>query len=247
LTKTVLKLKGSFPPFLVLFACVFLTVTAFGISRAEAGRERVTSGVSRMCDSTRPRTDVSALTTKTRYIRTKSAFKLTAMHGMDGRNITLGLGGGEIGYETHGKFKVMEQDGEACVSLDQVRVKFYAKPQVHIASNFKRGSCEYNAVLGHEQKHIRTLRRFHKEYAQALKKKLPEIAGKVKPSGVIPASQVEYAQNRMLEQVAAGVEAYLSKAVGVLGRRQGHVDSPSEYRRVFALCDNWNEQIANGN
>lgn len=214
---------------------------------AQAGRrDRVSSQVSHLCDASKPLGSVRALTMKTSYVRTKSAFNLTTMHGAGGRSITLGLGGGEIGYETKAKFKIAEQNGQACVSVHQVRVEFYAKPQIHIASNFERGTCEYNAVLGHEQKHIRTLRRFHKEYAQKLKAKMPQILSRVRPSGKIPASQVEQAQEKILSEISAQVEDFLNKSVKVLGRRQKDIDNPREYKAVAAMCKNWDKKLTSG-
>jgi hypothetical protein len=199
----------------------------------------------RFCQFEKPRVIVKMATTKTRYIRDQSARDLTEMHtGRSGNNIG-GLGGGEIGYKIATKYNIMSQGGKYCVGLEAVKVTFYGKPEVHIASNFKRGSCEYTAVLGHEQIHIRTMRKFMREYAPKFKKEVARIAKSSRRHiGPIREDQVEGAQEELQNQYARQLSAYLGKVLPILGSRQKKVDSPEEYARVFKKCKNWDRKFS---
>jgi hypothetical protein len=199
----------------------------------------------RFCQFEKPRVIVKMATTKTRYVRDQSARDLTEMHtGRSGNNIG-GLGGGEIGYKIATKYNIMSQRGKHCVGLEAVKVTFYGKPEVHIASNFKRGSCEYTAVLGHEQIHIRTMRKFMREYAPKFKKEVARIAKSSRRHiGPIRENQIEEAQADLQNAYVQQLSIYLGKVLPILGQRQKKVDSPEEYDRVFAKCKNWNRKFA---
>lgn len=199
----------------------------------------------RFCQFEEPKYIVKLATTRTRYIRGKSARDLTEMHtGRSGNNIG-GLGGGEIGYKVESQFEVMEHRGQYCVGVKNMKVTFYGKPQVHIASNFKKGSCEYSAVLGHEQKHIRTMRKFLREYAPRFKKEVAKISKTSrKQIGPIRKSQIKDAQEELQDQMIRRLSSYLNKVIPVLSKRQKAVDSPEEYARVFRKCKNWDKKFA---
>ncbi len=168
------------------------------------------------------------------------------MHGSDGKNSTVGgLGGGEIGFETQSKFEIEMLGNQACVKLKSVEVTFFAKPEIHIASNFSRQSCEYGAVLAHEQGHIQILRKFVREYSPKVKQQLVRIAKSVKSSvGPVDKRDIPKVQSQLQQAFMGHIQQYNSAIMPVLSRRQAAHDSPSEYARVAAKCNGWEKRLA---
>ncbi|HOO81559.1 MAG TPA: hypothetical protein PK513_03550 [Alphaproteobacteria bacterium] len=196
------------------------------------------------CKASKPSLSVKTATTRTKYIRTKSSKDLTQLHGGGGSSVG-GLGGGEIGFKTEGKFEITEAGGKACVKLKQLEVTFYAKPEIHIASNFNRSTCEHNAVMAHEKGHIRILRKFVREFSPKVKVFLSKYVYKIDPAiGPIPKSQVNEAQKKIQEQYMSKLEAYQNKIMPILGKRQKAHDSPQEYARVASKCSKWDKKLA---
>ena len=197
------------------------------------------------CKASNPSLGVKTATTRTKYIRTKSAKDLTQMHGGQGSTVG-GLGGGEIGFKVENQYEVTTQGNAACVKLKRVEVTFYAKPEIHIASNFNRGTCEYGAVMGHEKGHIRILRKFVREYSPKVKKEVVKMSRQIDPAiGPIPRSKVAAAQKKMQEQFMQKLEAYNGKIMPVLAKRQKAFDNPTEYKRVASKCRKWDKKLAN--
>ena len=194
------------------------------------------------CNASKPSLSVKTATTRTKYIRTKSSKDLTQLHGGGAGSAVGGLGGGEIGFKTEGKFEITESGEKACVKLKHLEVTFYAKPEIHIASNFNRSTCEHNAVMAHEKGHIRILRKFVREFSPKVKVFLSKYARKIDPAiGPIPKSQVSAAQKKIQEQYMSKLEAYQNKMMPILSKRQKAHDSPQEYARVAARSGtrNW--------
>ena len=198
------------------------------------------------CNASTPKLSVKTATTRTKYIRTKSAKDLTQIHGSHGSTVG-GLGGGEIGFKTETRFEVTSQGGSACVKLKSVDVTFYAKPEIHIANNFARASCEYNAVLAHEQGHIRILRKFVREYSPKVKQELKRIARQIDSAVPTKKSQVNQAQNKIQDGFMAKIGQYQDKIMPVLERRQKAYDSPAEYARVASKCRKWDQKLGSQN
>lgn len=185
---------------------------------------------------------------ETRLYRTKDSESLTAMKNQDGgaarQGIHVnGLGGGRIGLEGQALFVVMRLGAQACIRLKGINAKFFAFPAIHIARNFPKGSCEYDAILEHEKKHINTLQDFHSAYAPRFKAELRRIASEIGARGPFPEQNAKAVQNEMNERINAGIKAFNDSIMPVLETRQDAIDNPSEYARVKAQCTNWDKYV----
>ena len=196
------------------------------------------------CKASTPSLSVKTATTRTKYIRSKSSKDLTQLHGGGANSAIGGLGGGETGFKIENQFEITGKGSKACVKLKRVNVTFYAKPEIHIASNFGRSTCEYAAVMAHEKGHIRILRKFVREYSPKVKKEMARIVRSVNTAAVVPESKIQAAQNKMQKQFMSKLEQYNEKIMPVLAKRQKAFDSPQEYARVDAKCRKWDQKLA---
>lgn len=167
------------------------------------------------------------------------------MHGIAGADTSVGgLGGGEIGFDTETRFEIAESAGQACVNLTEIDVIFYAKPEVHVASNFQKGSCEYNAVIEHEKKHIAVLRDFIREYSPKVKAQIQDIVRQSRIAiGPFKTSRIDAAQQKLQQDFMRKIEAYSAQIIPVLAARQSQIDAPEEYERVQAQCRKWDKNL----
>jgi len=212
---------------------------------ADAQTRRFENAISKLCSNEAPKVTVKLATAPTKYIKTQNAQSLTAMHNT-GRGVTLGLAGGPISITTQGQFQVTSQDEKACVELKTLEVLFWAKPQVMIASNFQKGSCEYREVLAHEQKHIRTLRRFVQKQAPELRKEVHKIVKSSRTQYKVKENKISSAQKEIEQQIFTRLTAFQNKIMPILQNQQTAIDSPEEYARVAAKCENWGKKLSSG-
>lgn len=216
---------------IALYACVICIMAA----NAQAA--------SFNCDTGAPFIQVHPITKSIKYVRDVSSAELTSNHPellKKGHHSIGGTGGGAIGLESDVRYEIKTLGKRGCVRIKSIKGTFIAKPVIHIASDYRRGSCEYNAILEHEKKHIRVMKSFHKKYAPKIKKELRRVALQLQSKGIVPARDVKKRQKEMQSYIQQYVQAYTADIMQELDRKQKAIDTHAEYKRVAAKCTGWN-------
>jgi len=213
---------------------------------AFAQRERTHSRGSgtNLCSTEEPKVIFKLKTAKTKYYKNYSARTINDVHNHDGGGTILGLAGGPIEIAMQGEYEIRTRNNKSCVQLSKIEVVFWAKPVVVIASNFEKGSCEYREVLAHEQKHIRTTRKFIREFAPKMRKEVRKIIDTSRLHTVVSAEKIDQAQDKIQAPIVKRIFAYQDKIMPILRSRQEAIDTPEEYARVAAQCDNWGKKLS---
>lgn len=215
----------------VLFGLAFFCFAAFSPSMAAA----------QTCKRNSTDVTLRAYSTKTRFFRNFSVSDLTLSQGGHGaRGAILGMAGGEMGTRLDIEYHVDAlPNGKLCVNVTEVNAKFYIKPVLFVASDYKKGTCEYREVLKHEKKHIATLRQFHREYTPKYRAELNRIIKSIPVGREMTPYHIEQEQDRIIGYIREKMAAYDAKIGEVLARRQGNIDTPYEYKYVAAQCRKW--------
>lgn len=152
-----------------------------------------------------------------------------------------GTGGGQMGIDMDIDFKqhTNSTGTVSCIGLEKVIVKFIAFPAIMVAEDFRPGTCEYNAVMEHEQKHISTMMNFQTEYAPKLKYAVKQILKKYGQPQVVSSVNVKHQALQIKSDIEAATANYFEKIYQVQRKRQQRVDSAEEYAKVFAKCSGW--------
>ncbi len=144
-----------------------------------------------------------------------------------------GLG---MGFET--EFFVRKSQGAGyCVALAEAKVTVgYRDLTVYISSNYAKGTCEFDAILAHEQEHLQIDQGVLEDYKAKFRALLRRMRrGKkvifVHRKGEARSAYVLYLR-RQFKPLVAEMQA-------VLARRNGAIDTKENYRRVLAQCDDW--------
>jgi hypothetical protein len=222
----------------VLSVVIFFMVTV----SAHAGSLR--------CPYKRPNINFTPTISPVEYVTTVPVSGLTQMHhgahdhaGIAGKQWVGGLGGGKMGLEYKTVYRMATLGEEACLYIQEISGTFYAHPQVHVASNFKRGSCEYRAVLNHESKHIAVFKSAYHQNATKLRSIFRNMAMKYKVTGPIHVSELESAKLRIEREIEDRIRELNDKLMNDLAERQSRIDTPKEYDRVARKCRNWDKKV----
>lgn len=123
-------------------------------------------------------------------------------------------------------------DGE-CLIFSQADVVITNTPVLRIASNYKKGSCEYNVVKTHEEKHVTVMNDFfqvlERDYKEHLQK---QFLGK---------GSVHVSDKKIFREELLGIaQAFIRK----INREQSYihqeeVDHPDKVADERKLCSNW--------
>jgi hypothetical protein len=127
-----------------------------------------------------------------------------------------------------------------CVWVDSVDVSFsYSQMNVYVSSQYPEGSCPYRVILNHENQHVsidqRVLAKYRTRIEWALKKSR-SIPTKAHPLSVVSMNNGKAIIAAKLNQI---VDPILQAYKNEIARENGKLDTPANYRRTQALCNNW--------
>ncbi len=143
-------------------------------------------------------------------------------------------------------FSVKGLDGNYCIELKELKMEFIAKHEIHIANNFKKGSCEYDKILKHEQKHVRATDKFVKRYKSKFSSHMRKALKKLPEIDLIREGEIEQAQQTHIDFLQDEAKAFLEKIRPKLEDVHARIDTPEEYERTARKCGgNWQEQLLN--
>lgn len=127
---------------------------------------------------------------------------------------------------------------KGCASLAEVEATWLQTPTtVDVASQYRPGSCEYSAVLEHENEHVRLNRRAYDLYAPRIEARLRELAASIKPvSTTEPPQRVA---ERIGAQLTAGIKPLTDAATQEMHRSNAAIDTPESYRALAGRCRGW--------
>lgn len=150
-----------------------------------------------------------------------------------------GLMSGEIRVEHKVGFvqEVYEQIGQVCVHFDAITVNMEINPTIYIASEHKAGSCRYNAIYEHEEKHVEADRIVVNKYARRIGEALSFALNKYGSTyGPFPAHRVAESQQRLQAYIDGIVKAEVDAMNAERLVVQQAIDSLEEYERVRRMC-----------
>jgi hypothetical protein len=112
----------------------------------------------------------------------------------------------------------------------------YADFLVYIDRKYRRSSCEYRAILKHENAHVALYKGYLKRYLPYIRKQARAAALGVRPVVVsTPNLGTKYIQ----EQLQRRIRPLIQKLNREADHSNARIDTPKSYRKVQLLCDNW--------
>jgi hypothetical protein len=179
--------------------------------------------------------EVSATTPKARLDHSKSVEQIKAIAG---RNI-LGMHRTQIRPRLDIRPEYYPVEGGYCYWIASVHLEVASEsPYVLIPREYPRDSCNYRAILLHEDKHAVTAKRVIRDFAPNFKRPLTSLAIPKHHSPVF-VEDVSARYNQDVEAIWELLEPSFEEFITHLDREQQKVDSEREYRRVFEQCPSW--------
>ncbi|MCL2439006.1 MAG: hypothetical protein FWD15_00670 [Alphaproteobacteria bacterium] len=106
----------------------------------------------------------------------------------------------------------------------------YSSVKIHVHDKFRRGSCEFYAIVDHEAKHVEAYSRVLRRYAQLFEEELVILQYRLNRNIAEIRREIEKSQN--ISNIHNLMKAELE-------RENAAIDTPAESQRVRALCRNW--------
>ncbi len=160
-----------------------------------------------------------------------------AVHGP--RGPILGLAGGGLDFGWRVGFEWRPQGAAFCFWVRRTVLTIrHPSPDIYVAREYRRGGCNYRAVLAHERRHIQTSRELINRYAPRLRWVLTSLRI---PTGERPllVGSPEAAKSQVEALMKELAEPLFHEMIAALKEAQAKIDSPASYRRLHKKCKRW--------
>jgi hypothetical protein len=114
----------------------------------------------------------------------------------------------------------------------------HPSPDIYIAREYRRGTCPYRTILGHERRHIRISKELIDRYIPRLRWVLTSlrIPTGARPVFVSSAENAKPEISALMKELAEPLFQEMGKA---LRETQAKIDTATNYRRLRKICRNW--------
>ena len=124
-----------------------------------------------------------------------------------------------------------------CAYLSSVEIEFgWEEMNVYIPAEFPEGSCEYRAVLDHENQHVTIIRSSLREFAPGARARVEALLRNARPTFT---RSNNGSADEVLAPVSAQLTALLNEFDTLHSNRSAVIDTPSNYAAVTGMCKNW--------
>ncbi len=124
-----------------------------------------------------------------------------------------------------------------CDALAEAKVTVgYKSITVYITSEYAEGTCEFNAILAHEQEHVQINQDLLKVYKAKFQEGLRRV---LRSKRVIFAHRKAEARSAYIREFERQLKRVVAKMVGDRNRKNGAIDTRDNYQKLLAQCDNW--------
>jgi TPR repeat protein len=166
-----------------------------------------------------------------------AALTQASFHGTGSR--VLGLMIPKFDITTEGRYGIRSHGNAHCFWVAGVSAElFYRSIDIYVAKDYRRNSCNYRAILLHEQQHVNVARENLQRFAPRIRGALTSL-NIPRADAPIKVASPEAAEAEMHRLFAKILEPEYRDMLLDLQRAQAQVDSPVEYRRVRRQCKKW--------
>ena len=149
-----------------------------------------------------------------------------------------GLNRAGVGVETEARMIAQPYDKYGvyyCPYIQKLEIRFYYNSTIFVASDFKKGTCDFDEIMKHEMKHHDINIAVIEETITQFKKDLPEMV-KFLERKYIKKEEVGKKFGQMKLSVRDAFEIYADIIVKEMTKRNDLLDTPEEYEKVGAAC-----------
>jgi hypothetical protein len=188
---------------------------------------------------------VTTPTVTTRYFHDRTTAQIQAMwrsksHGAGRHNPGLTVFEHQVGSGFQVVGESLRGGKGFCLWAEKVEIDFAIKKMdVYVSRQYAFGSCQYKAILDHENTHVAINRRVHQKYRMMLQQALR--ADKTLPleGNPIQAASVAEGQKVVSRKLEALVQPIVRAMEAELRAENAKIDTPDSYRKLSGRCQEW--------
>ena len=124
-----------------------------------------------------------------------------------------------------------------CGQLSKINARLgYGKLKIFIARKYRPGSCHYQSILEHENRHVAVFRKTLIKYAPRVERRLERAANTL---GTVIASSADRTASILQKKLQRELKPLFREMDREMDFRNSKLDSPQNYQKEQARCSQW--------
>jgi hypothetical protein len=145
-------------------------------------------------------------------------------------------------YEVSSQYEMAERsraNGPLKIWAKSIHINFFTtRMDVYVTSQYPVGSCQYQAVLDHENTHVAINQRIFQKYHKLLAGELRRITVPTQAHPMIVTNEAE-GEAFLDSKIKPLLARFQERFAGEVRRENAKIDTPASYARVQSKCKNW--------
>ena len=158
--------------------------------------------------------------------------------GLPGNWFPLGLTLAQIGIRPSATFVIRTlRSGRICAFPQSITVEIgYPEFTIWVDRRYRRGTCEYQAILDHEQDHIRIYREQLRLFIDGFRQKIASVIRQQRPAF---ATSADIAVDQVKNQLFGRILPLRGELQRIADQANSAIDTAASYQAIQDLCRNW--------
>ena len=233
-----LPMHAVFQTFRSLVSCLVSLLGFAALAAHAEGTQRGPDAFAALCETRLPPVEIRVLTEQELppLDLTRSAAELAVLRKqpLKAGEVVVGLTQVRQRYDMRWSYQgLRERNGARSCIRSRIEVKLILNQQVYVATEFPAGTCGYDEVLAHEQRHVAANLAQLEKTARFVEDSLREQEGGAAPWMGEPAALRE----TVLERARVSWMAQLEANFHQVDREHAIIDSVEESQRYRQLCN----------
>lgn len=125
----------------------------------------------------------------------------------------------------------------ACIRLKTIEIEFKLDDlRVYLNNEYKAGSCPYQAILDHENYHVRVAQEALEFYAPDFQEQVGVLIENIPPVYIESQEQTEHYGNSIITYLVKNLQPLISFLNKKVIEKNNEIDTPESYQATLALC-----------
>jgi len=125
-------------------------------------------------------------------------------------------------------------DGSRCMGINKIKLRYgFDSMKVYVASKYQKKSCKYDAILKHENTHVKInadiLGKFSKSFTNTMKDQIRKIEFKRGRNSL-------KIKERIKKEISVSLKRQSQLFQKMLEKEHAKIDTSESYRKVHASC-----------
>ncbi len=219
----------------LICSAYFLGVARAPVPQAQAGQ--TCPGAPQELEGYRVSVRIDTPPPKVNHSLNRAELSSMAFHGITDSILGLHVHGTKVEYKA--KYEAEQEKEGYCFWITTIDVLLrYDAPDIYVAKEYRRNSCNYRAVLEHEKRHEKIAQQVMKRYIPRFQSVFTSLLIPKRKSAIFVSSR-EDGKRKVSPLLKKVIRPVYKELEGALAREQAAADTLREYRKVLRRGKRW--------